>query len=200
MHLPNMDDPTDFDLSEVDKDALDSLELLTDDLCGDFTIYKQMFSAPEVREVAYGLSEDVMFILERALLFRVLMKFSALVGDISKEGKGWTEKRVLSLHELTAPLNSNLLNKKVAEVTFFYTNSGLKTWRNKLAAHNDKNILRSGNTPILDISTDEIHIQLQNVSDIINLLKGRSYVHTDVEVHFEFGVHKLFRILKGITP
>ena len=198
-YLPEMKDPTDFNLSHVDQDALNSLDHLVADLCSDFTVYKQMFSSPEVREVVYELSEDVMFTLERALLFRVCMKFSALVGDISKEGKGWIDKRVLSLSELTAPLNSKLLDQKVAEVTRFYADSGLKVWRNKLAAHNDKNILLSGKGPILDISTDTIHMQLEDVNEIINILKGQHFVYTDVEVHFEYGVNKMFNILKDVT-
>tara|TARA_Y100000310_G_scaffold284906_1_gene307986 strand:+ start:1130 stop:1603 length:474 start_codon:yes stop_codon:yes gene_type:complete len=155
-----------------------------------------MFSSPEVRKVVYELGEDVMFTLERALLFRVCMKFSALVGDISKEGKGWTDKRVLSLSELTTPLNSTLLNQKVEEVIYFYTNSGLKVWRNKLAAHNDKKFLLSGKGPILDISTDAIHMQLENINEIINIMKGEWFVFTEVEMTFDSGVDKLFNTLK----
>ncbi len=199
VYLPKMTDPTDFNLSQVDQDALTSLEHLVADLCSDFTVYKQMFSSPNVRKAVYALSEDVMFTLERALLFRICMKFSALVGDVSKEGKGWTDKRVLSLSELTGNLKSKLLDQKVSEVISFYTDSGLKVWRNKLAAHNDKNVLLSGNTPILDVSTDRIHMQLENVNEIVNILKGKSYVYTDVEVHFESGVNKLFNTLTGVT-
>ncbi len=191
-----MENPTDFNLSQVDQDALNSLEHLVADLCSDFTVYKQMFSSPEVRKVVYELGEDVMFTLERALLFRVCMKFSALVGDISKEGKGWTDKRVLSLSELTTPLNSTLLNQKVEEVIYFYTNSGLKVWRNKLAAHNDKKFLLSGKGPILDISTDAIHMQLENINEIINIMKGEWFVFTEVEMTFDSGVDKLFNTLK----
>ena len=195
-YLLNDKDPTDFNLSKVDHEALKNLERLVADLCSDFTVYKQVFSSSEVRKLVYKLGEDVMFTLERALLFRLCMKFSALVGDVSKGG---VDKRVLSLRELTAPLNSKLLNQKVDKVISFYTDSGLKVWRNKLAAHNDKKFLLSGKGPILDISTDKIYKQLEDVNEIMNILKGKYSVYTDVEVHFESEVKKMFNMLKNAT-
>lgn len=190
----------DFDPASVKPDELNTIESLTHDLCLDFTIYRQLFADQESRDKAYTLGSTVMFTLERALLFRICLRFSALIGDKSNE-RWSSDKRVISISEIIKDLNSDRLNSLRDQFIEFYRASGLEFWRNKFAAHNDKNMLIQGEKPLLLVTSIQIHEELQKLNDFINLLKGEQHVLTDVEVQtiFGTGADKFFATIKKIS-
>lgn len=177
----------DFDPSRINQHELAALEDLTHDLCLDLTIFNQLFMNQDARGQAYNLGTTLMFTLERALLFRICMRFSALIGDRSSDRKGHEDRRVLSISEVIKDLGSARLDGLRDGFRKFYTDSGLELWRNKFAAHNDKAMRVDKRAPLLNVSADALFEQVQNLNDFINLLKDREEVHTDVDTVVEFG-------------
>ncbi len=141
-----------------------------------------------------------MFTLERALLFRICLRFSALIGDKSNE-RWSSDKRVISISEIIKDLNSERLNALRDQFIEFYRSSGLEFWRNKFAAHNDKNMLTQGEKPILYVTSSQIREELQKLNDFVNLLKGEQYTFTEVDVQTVFGTgaDKFFELIKTIS-
>jgi len=172
--------PIDFDKTKLDTRKLEAFERLVVELCHDFTVYKGMFGSEDARASTYKLGREVMFVVERAFLTQICLRYAALVHDKDKSNR--PNEKVVSFSELINPLDSEWLNQRLDWFVAFYKDSGLKKWRNKAIAHNDLKVFLNRKQHLPELSVDVIENQLELLNECLNYLRDKQYQHTEVGV------------------
>lgn len=156
---PEYDDKTektDFLPAKIDAMKLKAFSQLASELCQDFSVYSELFTKKRT-ESELALEMEAGFVLERALLTQICLRYSALAHDETKR----TAEDIISFQELIRSLQSKWLDEKSIRIREFYQSSGLKLWRNKVIAHEGYTLLcKDDDKPRLTRETIEEQLTL----------------------------------------
>ncbi len=170
----------DFDPKLLNRDEVEALQNFLTDLCMDLTIYMELFNEKGNIEELNKFSGIIFSKIERSYLERICLKFATLMDPPKSCGK-----ENLSFKRFIQETKSDLLQGIYNDIDRFYSNSGIKNWRNKVLAHAD--LLTFVNNSIsLNFERHEIDAVVARAQEFVDWICDPT-ITTDHRVKLPYG-------------